>query len=349
MPWNPQSVTKAITGLGVGVLLDRGLIASLDLPLADVFPEFTTPDKRAVTLRMAMNHTSGIAAGRGEAQFMGKGDVGAFVRAQPMAEPAGTVFRYNNVGAQLVSHVVQARAGVPLHAVIDSALFRPLCIADWRWQTDATGASYGYSRVFLTARDLARIGQLVLDGGRWNGRQLLRAETLDTLTAMRGGPVAGLAPSSYVGLWQFIGGDTVTIDTTLVARLRAVPVSDTLVAVVRRLLGDRPSRRLPHATLRVTLDSAFGRDSGTARWLRETRGTVVPARMRSPAQAIVHSGSWGQWLILFPETRTVVVRFASWRHPGRRSEDDGFGWDGIVADTYRLLGRASAPSALPSR
>jgi hypothetical protein len=44
-------------------------------------------------------------------------------------------------------------------------------------------------------------------------------------------------------------------------------------------------------------------------------------------------------LLVFPETRTVVVRFASWTHPGRTSEDDGFGWNNIVADLYRLVGR----------
>jgi CubicO group peptidase (beta-lactamase class C family) len=349
MPWNPQSVTKAITGLGVGVLLDRGAIPSLDLPLAEVFPEFATADKRPVTLRMLMNHTSGIAAGRGEAQFVGQRDVGAFVRAQPMAEPAGTRFRYSNVGAQMVGHVVQARGGAPLHAIVDSALFRPMCIADWRWDTDATGASYAYARVHLTARDLAKVGQLVLDRGSWRGRQLLRAETIDTLTGIGGGAVTGLAPASYVGMWQFVGGDTVTIDTALVARLRAVPVSDTLLGTVRRLLGDAPARRLRHVAFRAALDSAFGVDSGTMRWARETRGTVFPARDRSRAQAVVHSGSWGQWLVVLPETRTVVVRFASWNHPGRRSEDDGYGWNGIVGDSYRLLGSAPRAPASSTR
>lgn len=345
MPWNPQSITKAITGLGVGVLLDRGAIPSLDLPLAELFPEFATPEKRPVTLRMLMNHTSGIAAGRGEAQFVGQPDVGAFVRGRPMQEPAGTTYRYNNVGAQLVSHVVQARGGAPLHAIVDSALFRPMCIADWRWDVDATGASYGYALVALTARDLAKIGQLVLDRGAWRGRQLLQPSTIDTLTALAGGPVQGLAPMQYVGMWLHVGGDTVTLDTALVARLRAVPVSDTLVATVRRALGGVASRRMPTSAFRATLDSAFGRDSGTARWYRETGGAVFPARVRSRAQAVLHSGSWGQWLIVFPETRTVVVRYASWRHPGRTREDDGFGWGSIVADAYRLVGHRATPAA----
>ncbi|MCU0626861.1 MAG: beta-lactamase family protein [Gemmatimonadaceae bacterium] len=348
MPWNPQSVTKAITGLGVGVLLDRGAIASLDLPLVDLFPEFAAPDKRPVTLRMIMNHTSGIAAGRGERQFAGQRDVGAFVRGQPMAEPAGSIFRYSNVGAQLTSHVVQARAGMPLHTLVDSALFRPMCIRDWRWETDDAGATYGYSRVHLTARDLAKIGQLVLDGGTWRGQRLLREATVDTLTMRRGGRVSQLAPIAYVGLWQYWGGDSVRVDGALVARLAALSVSDTLLATVRRLADASAGRPMLTSRLRATLDSAFGSDSGARRWARETGDTVPLDRWRTPAQAMGHSGSWGQWLLVFPETRTVVVRFASWRHPGRSSEEDGFGWGAIVGTTYRLVGTSAAGASSSS-
>lgn len=349
MPFNPQSVTKAVTGLGVGVLLDGGQIPSLDLPLSDVFPEFNAPDKRAVTLRMLMNHTSGVAAARGEAQFYTReaADVGAFVRTRPMSETPGTVARYSNVGAQLVSHVVQARAAKPLHAVLDSALFTPLCIRDWQWHTDERGATYGYSRFLVTARDLAKIGQLVLDTGQWRGVPVLRAATIDTLTMIRGGTVDHLMPTPYVGLWQHFGGDSVRIDTTLRSRLRTAAVSDSLQMVLRRLAGSSADTVIGTATLLAALDSTFGRANGVSRWDRETRGAVPLRRWRSPARAVGHSGSWGQWLLIFPETRTVVVRYASWTHPGRKSEDDGYGWNSIVSDLYRLVGRRATTDGGP--
>jgi CubicO group peptidase (beta-lactamase class C family) len=340
MPFNPQSITKAITGLGVGVLLDRGVWTGLDVPVGRYFPEFTSGPKQAITLRHLMTHTSGLAAGRGEAQFYerGRGDAGAFVRGQPLSEPVGTTFRYSNVGAQLVSHVVQAAAGAPLHAVLDSAVFAPLCMRDWRWALDDRGATYGYSRLELTARDLAKIGQLVLDGGVWNGRRVLRADVIDTLTMWQGGMVPDLASSGYVGLWQYLGADSVRLDGTLVERLRSIPVSDSLVAVVAGVIGDGP-RVMETPAFRARLDSTFGAGAGVRRWYAETQGRVMPRRWRGPAQAIVHSGSWGQYLLIFPETRTVVVRFAAWNHPGRRDENDASSWPGIVGDTYRLLGR----------
>lgn len=340
LPFNPQSVTKAITGLGVGVLLDRGRLPNLDVPLATFFPEFASDGRQAITLRHLMTHTSGLAAERGEAQFYasGRGDAAAYVRSRELAEPAGTTFRYSNVGAQLVSHVVQAASGTPLHAVLDSAVFAPLCIRDWRWALDERGATYGYSRIELTARDLAKLGQLVLDGGTWNGRRILRTETIDSLTMLHGGAVSELAPATFVGLWQFWGGDSVRLDAALRDRLRALPVSDSLLGVVERV-GAATTGTAGTIPFQLALDSVFGQGRGVARWYAETGGRVMPTRWRTPAQVVGHSGSWGQWLLVFPETRTVVVRFASWDHEGREDENDGNDWPSLVRDAYRLVGR----------
>lgn len=342
--WNPQSVTKAVASLGVGLLLDNGRLPSLDLPLRELFPEFTASDKAPVTLRMLMAHTSGIAAGRGEAQFAGQPDVGAFVRAQPMAEAAGTVFRYNNIGAQLMGQTIEARAGGPLARLLEARLFRPLCIGQWTWDVDARGSNYAYSRVHLRARDLAAIGQLVLDGGEWQGRRLLSRAAIDTLTHIRGASGLPLAPHSFAASWTWAGDDLVTLDTAWLARVQATGASEPLRAALRRLLSDSGSRTLPTSRFKMVLDTAIGTGSfasGLPRWYAETGGTVDPPRRRGPAQVVYHSGSWGQWLVLYPETRTVVVRYASWKHAGRRSEEDAGGWNSLYADLYRLIGRGA--------
>lgn len=345
--WNPQSVTKAVASLGVALLVDDGRIASFDLPLRELFPEFTAPDKAPVTLRMLMTHTSGIAAGRGEGQFRGVSDVGAWARARPMGEPAGTVFRYNNVGAQLVSHVVQARAGMPLAQLVGARIMRPLCIGYWGWDTAPGGATWSYSRLRIRARDLAAIGQLVADTGVWRGRRLIAAATLDSLTHRTGARGLPLSAASYGLTWQWVGADSVRVDASLFERLAAAGAPDTLVAGVRRLAGAAGSASMTTARFKAALDTLYGtssRDSTMIRWYRETRGAADPERWRGPAQVVYNSGSWGQWLLIFPETRTVVVRYASWNHAGRRGENDADGWSSIYADLYRLIGTTrSAP------
>lgn len=346
--FNPQSVTKAVASLGVGALLDDGRIPSLDLAVRDVFPAFSATDKAPVTLRMLMAHTSGIAAERGERQFRGQADVEAFVLTQPMAEPAGAVFRYNNLGAQLMGQMVQARGGMPLARLIETRVFRPLCISSWAWDHDGRGATYAYSRVHLRAVDLASIGQLVLDGGTWRGTPVLSRAAIDSLTHISGARGIPLAPHSFAASWQWAGDDRVTIDSTWQARLDASGASDTLRALARRLVANPENRRLLTSAFKAALDSAFGsptRDATTLRWYRETGGRAEPERVRANTQAVYHSGSWGQWLIIYPETRTVVVRYASWQHEGREDENDSGAWGSIVADLYRLIGRAAAPGA----
>lgn len=346
--WNPQSVTKAVAALGVGLLVDDGRIASYDLPLRELFPEFATPDKAPVTLRMLMTHTSGIAAGVGEAQFDGVRDVGTWTRTRPMAEPAGAMHRYSNVGAQLVSHVVQAKAGMPLAQLVGERIMRPLCIGTYAWDATPDGATWSYARLRIRARDLAAIGQLVVDTGLWRGRRLLSAATLDSLTHRRGARGLALGPSSYALAWQFAGADSVRVDARLLDRLRAVGAPDALVAGVARLAGPAGSAAMTTVRFKAALDTLYGttsRDSTLLRWHRDTRGAADPERWRGPAQVIFHSGSWGQWLLVYPETRTVVVRYASWSHPGRRRENDAGAWTSIYADLYRLVGTTRVASA----
>lgn len=342
--FNPQSVTKAVAALGVGLLLDDGRIPSLDLALRDVFPALDTPDKSALTLRMLMAHTSGIAAGRGEAQFRGQGDVEAFILGQPMAEPAGTTFRYNNLGAQLMGQVVQARSGQPLARLLESRVFLPLCIRQWTWDHDARGATYAYSRVHLRAVDLAAIGQLMLDGGAWRGSRVLSAAAVDTLTHLHGARGVPLAATSFAASWMWSGDDRVVLDRAWLARLEATSASPALREAARRLVVDTAARAYPTTAFKAVLDTAFGstaQNSTMPRWYRETSGRADPERVRGPARLVMHSGSWGQYLLVYPETRTVVVRYASWQHDGRRDEDDAGVWGSIAADLYRLVGRAA--------
>jgi CubicO group peptidase (beta-lactamase class C family) len=338
--FNIQSVTKAIASLGVGLLADDGRLTSYDLPVRELLPEFATPERAPITLRMLMHHTSGLAAGRGEAQFYETKDVHAYVRTRPVTEPAGTVYRYNNVGAQLVSHVVQAKAGMPLAKLVGERVLRPLCIGSWAWDAEPDGTTWGYSRLHLRARDLAAIGQLVVDTGVWNGRRILSAATLDSLTHRAGARGLPLSASSHALTWQWVGFDSVRVDNALLARMRAAGAPDALVTGVQRLAGPGASATLTTARFKAALDTLYAlpRDSVMMRWYRDTRGAADPERWRGPAQVIYHSGSWGQWLLVFPETRTVVVRYASWTHKGRRSEEDGYGWGSIYADLYRLIG-----------
>jgi CubicO group peptidase (beta-lactamase class C family) len=104
---------------------------------------------------------------------------------QPMLAEPGKKWRYNNGVAELVGGVVQKAAGRRLDAFARDVLFEPLGIDDWEWGKMASGdpgASWGLR---LRPRDLAKIGQLILDKGTWRGRQIVSADWIDEMTAPR--------------------------------------------------------------------------------------------------------------------------------------------------------------------
>lgn len=172
-PIETMSVTKSVVSLAVGLLLDEGKTESLEAPLSTWFPDWAEGDKAAVTLRHVLTHTSGLEHRQGARVLNTQDDRLAFVRESPISEPPGTVFSYNNEATQLLSGVIEAAAGEPVDAYLDSRLFQPMGIADWSWERDPVGNAQTFYGLSLHPADLARIGLLMLDGGRWEGEVLV--------------------------------------------------------------------------------------------------------------------------------------------------------------------------------
>jgi CubicO group peptidase (beta-lactamase class C family) len=168
-----MSATKSIVSLAVMRLLTTGALASLDVPVHEFFPEWADGGIRArITVRHLLDHTSGIDAGRTTEAIYASDD---FVRhaldSEIISEP-GTVFFYNNSATNLLAGVIGRVAGRPLDEFLREDLFARLD-TDVQWARDRAGNPHGMAGLQLHARDLARLGQLVLDGGRWQGTQLI--------------------------------------------------------------------------------------------------------------------------------------------------------------------------------
>lgn len=204
-PVSIMSVTKMVIAVGFGRLLDDGILASLDTPVADILPEWRQGRKRNVTVRMILNHTTGL-----------QNDLNAGIEIEPApdwtqlalcaeldAEP-GTVFAYNNKAIFLLDPIIQRLAGTPLDVYLSETLLQPLGIpddhsADSRdspvslergWWRDKVGIPYAIGGLHLRARDLAKIGQVVLDRGTWRGQRIVSEAWMDTMT----GPGQAIRP-----------------------------------------------------------------------------------------------------------------------------------------------------------
>ena len=180
-----RSVTKSVTALLVGVAIARGDLSGVRQPFAAYYPRATGADAdpalRALTLEDLLTMRAGL---RWDEHAYHDADPSTMYRApnsvdwvlrHPVEEPPGRVFRYSTGNSQLVSAVLTRATGRSTAAFAREALFAPLGITRWRWDAHWDGLTYGGVGLFLTARDLAKLGQLCLQEGRWGERQVVPA------------------------------------------------------------------------------------------------------------------------------------------------------------------------------
>lgn len=186
-PVHLASVTKAVVSLAIMTLLAEGRIASLDAPMSTWFPGWTVGPKRGVTLRHVLTHRSGLncerGIARGDQKLFQERDTVDFAAAQPLSDEPGKRYCYNNAAIQLLAEVIDRSAGEPADDYLDRRIFKPLGATKTRWLFDRSGKPLLYGGLSLTARDLAKIGQLMLQEGRWEERQLIPAEIVRRFTS----------------------------------------------------------------------------------------------------------------------------------------------------------------------
>ncbi len=191
---NVRSVTKSVVSLLVGAALEQGLIRSTEEKLVDFFPEATTwpldPSTADITLAHMLTLTPGFDRG-GLDQLTDYGDFERRFYAPSLVQHAlsrrvlhspGAQFSYSNLDAHLVSLALARRIKTKLVDYAKENLFTPLGITDFVWPGSLQGDTNGASELKLRARDMAKLGQLVLQQGQWKNQQLVSADYLARAT-----------------------------------------------------------------------------------------------------------------------------------------------------------------------
>src|SRR4051812_37512866 len=205
-----KSVSKSVASLAVGIAIARGLIRSVNEPIFSFFPELSdlrSPEKDRIQLVHALTMSMGLAwveatpatgdFSNDEARMRMAWDPCGYVLGRPVTAAAGQEFFYNTGALTLVSAIIRKATGRPLDEFARATLFEPLGITGFEWLRYKGDADAG-GGLRLRPRDMAKIGQLVLAGGRWNDRQVVSKAWIDASTTPR---TKASSNYSYGYLW----------------------------------------------------------------------------------------------------------------------------------------------------
>jgi CubicO group peptidase (beta-lactamase class C family) len=187
-----RSVSKSVVSLLVGIAIDRKLIAGADEPVFKFFPEYSalkTPGWEGVTLRHLLTMSSGIKWDENLAwtdpandePHLGKdADPIKYILAKPIAAPPDVIWNYNGGGTDLLGNIIGRVSGESLDQFAKEVLFQPLGITDWEWKAYPTNGKLAPAiGLRVRPRDAAKIGQLVLNRGVWDGRQIVSTQWIE--------------------------------------------------------------------------------------------------------------------------------------------------------------------------
>jgi CubicO group peptidase (beta-lactamase class C family) len=177
-PFNVQSITKSMTGLLTGMLIDDGELPSIDIPVSEYVSGWDVGDKSQVSIYNLLSMTAGFkrkwSEGLGSTNKKDAYAAGCTLEYKP-----GTVWEYSNEGAQLLSQILCQAAGQSIAVYAEERLFAPLGMKDTELRTDEMGCVWTYSGMETTARDLARIGILMINKGWWGEIQIVSEEWIE--------------------------------------------------------------------------------------------------------------------------------------------------------------------------
>lgn len=179
-----HSMCKSITGMAIGMLIEEEKL-KLDENIYDIFSDhinaFSKIFRPVITVENLLTMTSGVTFN--ESGIVSGNDwLGSFLNASVNGKP-GTEFQYNSLNTYVLSAIVTKRTGETLTEYLTPRLFGPLGITKYYWETCPKGITKGGWGLFLCAEDMAKLGQLYLQKGKWNGQQLVSEYWIEISTA----------------------------------------------------------------------------------------------------------------------------------------------------------------------
>ena len=186
------SCTKQVTGILVGIAIENNYIESLTDPISKYLPQTLNTDKSQITIENLLTMKSGINFRNGGIQ----GESGKLLREIPansldfilglnMYSTPGTKYNYNDGDPHIISAIIQERTGKTMRDWAKEVLFDKIGINQLEWHTYKDGITMGCFGILTTPRELAKIGQLILNNGKWGDEQIVSSAWISEMTSSK--------------------------------------------------------------------------------------------------------------------------------------------------------------------
>jgi CubicO group peptidase (beta-lactamase class C family) len=189
--FNPQSMSKSVLGLLLGIAISEGHITSVEDPVDRYIDEWADDPRGAITIRQALGMAAGLErlASSDQNRFFSRGsrynfgdDFEGVILEMALRDAPGTRFQYNNEETNLLGIVIQRATGQRYAEYLSAKLWRPLGLAEASMYLDRDGGSVMKSCcIFSRPYDWAKLGQLLLQGGRYGSDQIVSADWIDAM------------------------------------------------------------------------------------------------------------------------------------------------------------------------
>ena len=192
-----QSVTKSIGSLMIGIAIDQGSIPSANDALINYLTDYDTTKVEKLLKEATIENLLSMKIGikwkeigsfytdstRNTRVLERSNDWVKYVLDQPMDTLPGTKWIYNSGASQIMSVIIKKGTGLHLDDFAEKYLFKPLEIKNYHWKRTPNGFPDAEGGLYLEAEDLAKIGQLILNKGIWNGKQIVSSQWIEKSTS----------------------------------------------------------------------------------------------------------------------------------------------------------------------
>lgn len=186
-----NSITKSVLSLLIGIAIHREELGGVHTPIAEFLPSALKYSKDSLTLEHLLTMTPGIEWpemgdwGGKPYPMMNSQDWVEFVLSRPTIDAPGTLMIYNSGCSHLLSAILQKATGLTAAEYAERHLFGPLGIRHYYWPADPQGINIGGFGLELKSTDLLKLGQLMLNKGRWNNERIVSETWIELSTLAR--------------------------------------------------------------------------------------------------------------------------------------------------------------------